>query len=111
MLLIYDLICHILYKFSPWILIDDVAIFIITIIIICYICIYKSDYNEKISLIVSVFAFIGFSLRIFGLSQYNEGKGEEEEQDSFVTIHVVLLPVRLMALGCCGGVFWGLYRD
>ena len=110
MLLVYDLVCHILYKFSPYILVDDVVIFISTIIIIYYICKYKSDYNVTISIVVTIVTLIGFGLRIFGLSQYNEGKPEEEVQDSFVTIHIFLLIVRLMASGCCIGVFNGDFR-
>ena len=105
MIFIYDILCHILYIFSTYILVDDGGVIIISILFIYCFCKHESGFTPKMRLIFFAAFIIGFGFRIFGVVQYDNGKSEEEEKDPFVTIHFILILIRFFDLGCCLQVF------
>ena len=96
-----DIVFQITSEFNSFIFVDDVAVFIIAIIVIYYSCKHESVFNRKISAVILAVSLVGLGLNVLGITQY-KGKGTS----GIVTIFLFLIPIRLVALFCIFGPFF-----
>ena len=90
---ITDIIIQFTLSFNPFILADDVAIFIMAIIYLFYAGKNNSMNRNAIGAATIIVWFVGFGLRGFGMSKLGEGRS--------ITINFVLTAVRTITLFIC----------